>query len=48
VDIVLKIPTARLIAPIPTLDALASSNNTCEPILAVPAMVERIIVGRVM
>jgi hypothetical protein len=45
---VFKIPTVKLITPTPMLEAAALLNNVWDPILAVPATVDKTIVGSVM
>jgi hypothetical protein len=45
---VFSTPTAKLIIPIPTLDAGAFANNVWDPMLAVPATVDKMIVGSVI
>jgi len=42
---VLRTLTVKLRTPIPTLDAAVSWNKVCEPIDAVPAIVDNTIVG---
>jgi hypothetical protein len=41
-------PTVKLIAPMPMLEAAASRNSVCDPMLAVPAIVDNTIVGMAM